>query len=571
MERQHNKLYVFLIYASLTLATFVAFGKLQNNDFTNYDDNVYVTKNPHVTGGITYESIVWAFTRLYGANWHPLTWLSHMLDCQLFRLNASGHHLTSLVLHVASTLLLFWAFRRMTGAVWRSAFVAAVFALHPLHVESVAWVAERKDVLSGLFWMLTIVAYIRYAEKPRIRRYLLVVLSLTLGLMAKPMVVTLPFVLLLLDYWPLDRLQWPHQCGKEVLPQPKSVDADHNRFSAARLIVEKIPLFTLVAASSIVTYIAQQSGHMVVHVPLKARVIHVADSYIGYIMKMAYPSRLAVLYPYPTELHLDYMLLLIGISALILWRAKQLRWLTVGWLWYLGTLVPVIGLVQVGDQAMADRYSYLPSIGIFIIVAWGAPELLAKWHYRKIALSAAAAVALVALLICTRMQVSHWKNSSVLFGHTLEVTENNFVIHNGYGVALARNGQMNEAIEHYKKALQIQPEYADAYANLGATLSNQGKFDEAVVCYNRALSIKPNLVLTHSNLGDILLGQNKLDEAVEHFIEALRIKPSCANAEEGLRKALNLAVSKGREDLAKKIRKHLNINIYESSQPHYRP
>lgn len=566
MERQHNRLYVFLIYAVLTLATLVAFEQLRNNDFVDYDDYVYVTKNPNVTGGITRESIVWAFTRFYAANWHPLTWLSHMLDCQLFGLNPAGHHLTSLLIHIVSVLLLFWALERMTGAVWPSAFAAAAFALHPLQVESIAWVAQRKSVLSGLFWMLTIVAYIRYTEKPRVGRYLLVVLSLALGLMAKPMVVTLPFVLLLLDYWPLGRLQWHHQGEKEILPQPESTDTDRNRFSIARLIGEKIPLFILVAASSIVTYIAQQSAHAVVYVPLKARIVHAAVSYLGYIMKMAYPTHLAVLYPYPDKARIDYMLLLLVISALVLWRAKQLRWLTVGWLWYIGTLIPVIGLIQVGDQAMADRYIYLPSIGIFIIVAWGVPELLAKWHYRKIALPAVAAVALAVLLMCTRMQVSHWKSDSTLFGHALEVTENNSVMHNRYAAALAKNGQIDEAIVHYKKALQIRPDYAEAYSNLGAAFSDQGKLDQAIIYYNKALSIKPTLAKTHKNLGYVLLGQNKLDEAVEHFIEALRIKPGYADAEQGLRDALNLAVYADKEDLAEKIRKHLNT--YENNQPH---
>ncbi len=558
MERRHSKLYVFLIYAGLTLATFVAFEPLRNNDFVDYDDYVYVTRNPRITGGITPESIEWAFTRFCSGNWHPLTWLSHMLDCQLFGLSPAGHHFTSLVFHTATALLLFWILNRMTGSIWPSAFAAAVFALHPLQVESVAWVSQLKSVLSGFFWMLTIAAYIRYVEKPRVSRYLLVVLFLVLGLMSKPIVVTLPFVLLLLDYWPLNRFRWPGKGEEKYPPQPESADGNHNKFSAVYLVAEKIPLLILVAATSVITYIAQQSAHAVVSVPLKGRILHVSTSYLGYIMKMVYPSRLAVLYPYPTEVHTDYLLLLIVISVLVLLRARHLRWLTVGWLWYLGTLIPVIGLVQVGNQAMADRYIYLPSVGIFIIAAWGVPELLKKWRYRKIVLPAAAVAALVALLICTRTQVSYWKNSLTLFGHALEVTENNFVMHNGYATALARNGQIDESIVHYKKALQIMPNYAEAYSNLGAVYSDRGELDQAVACYNKALSIKPDSASAHKSLGLTLLSQNKLDEAVEHFIEVMRIEPDYDNPEKDLRKALDLAVSEGREDLAKKIREHLN-------------
>ncbi|MEE9371337.1 MAG: hypothetical protein V3W45_07715, partial [Sedimentisphaerales bacterium] len=361
---------ILLVYLALALATAIAYEQVRHNDFVSYDDFAYVTENPDVSSGITRNSVIWAFTSVHVGNWHPLTGLSHMLDCQLFGLDAFWHHLTNLFFHIANTLLLFAVLKKITGAVWRSAFVAAAFALHPLHVESVAWLAERKDVLSGLFWMLTIAAYIRYAQCPTIRKYLLVVLVFALGLMAKPMLVTLPFVLLLLDYWPLGRFQWSPESISEVSTPSESIDTGYQKVTTFRLLSEKIPLFVLSAASSVVTFIVQKSQGAVMAMeifPVRLRIANALVSYTGYIDKMLYPSRLAVLYPFSGDIltwqPIVSLLLLAIISAGVIYAARRSPYLAVGWLWYIGTLVPVLGLVQVGSQAMADRYTYLPSIG----------------------------------------------------------------------------------------------------------------------------------------------------------------------------------------------------------------
>jgi len=380
-----------LIYLALALVTFVAFVQVGHNDFINYDDAEYVTENEKVQKGLNIESFVWAFTTGHASNWHPLTWLSHMLDCQLYGLSPAGHHLTNLFLHLLNTLLLFGVLKTMTRAVWPSAFAAVLFAVHPLHVESVAWIAERKDVLSAFFWMLTMAAYLRYTKHPCIVRYLPVVFAFALGLMTKPMLVTLPFVLLLLDYWPLKRLQF----GRINIPESQS----HKR-----LILEKIPLFTLAAISSVITCIVQQSGGAMGGnevLTVGVRLANALVSYVGYIHKMIYPKGLAVLYPHPLDgvglwQPVVSFIILAVISAGVIFASRKRRYLATGWFWYLGTLIPVIGLVQVGSQAMADRYTYLPSIGIFIILAWGIPELLARWRCRKVIPAVLAGIVLVA-------------------------------------------------------------------------------------------------------------------------------------------------------------------------------
>ena len=387
MERWRDRLHVLLIYVVLALATSIAFEQVRHNEFVHYDDYDYVVENQQVRAGITCQSIVWAFTAFQKDNWHPLTWISHMLDCELFELNPAGHHLSGLLFHVANTLLLFAVLKKMTGAVWASGFVAAAFALHPLHVESVAWVAERKDVLSGFFWMLTMAAYVRYAERPSVGKYLLVVLSLALGLMAKPMLVTLPFVLLLLDFWPLRRLQLRSQDTNQALPESKSAIKDGYAISLRGSILEKIPLFVLVAASSVITYIAQQSERAMApmwDLTLGSRLANSFVSYVMYIGKMVYPSRLAILYPHPRgNLPLWQAvvcsLILITISVVVI-RIVRRGYLVVGWLWYMGTLVPVIGLVQVGSQAIADRYTYLPSNGIIVMVDRKSKRLNSTHH-----------------------------------------------------------------------------------------------------------------------------------------------------------------------------------------------
>jgi len=526
MDKTPNKYLAFLIYAALALATLVAFEQTCRNEFVALDDAAYVTQNPHVKTGITRKSLIWAFTTPHSGNWHSLTWLSHMLDCHLFRLNPFWHHLTSLLLHIANTLLLFAVFKRMTHKLWQSAFVAAAFALHPLHVESVAWIAERKDVLSGFFWILTMAAYIRYAERPGLRRYLLVLLALCLGLMAKPMLVTLPFVLLLLDYWPLGRLQWRTQKVDQALQQPKSGSVGSHQSSLTRLIVEKIPLFVIVAVASVITFIVQQNAgamRLAKSLSLNIRVANALVSYLGYIVKMFYPIQLAVFYPYPKTLYPDRaMLLLVLISVFALLWIRRRPWMIVGWLWYLGSLVPVLGLVQVGHQAMADRYTYVPLIGLFIIIAWGAPELLAKWRYHRIGLGISAVIVLTAMTVCTRMQVRHWQNDITLFGHAVKVTENNFIIHHIYGDMLFRKNRFDEAIIQFSEALRINPNDYEAHNGMGKTLLKQGKIEKAITHFAEALRLKPDDPRTIHSWGLALMAQGNLDEAIVYFNKVLR-------------------------------------------------
>ncbi|MFZ0035447.1 MAG: tetratricopeptide repeat protein [Sedimentisphaerales bacterium] len=542
MRRKRNKLYVISIYVALALATIIAYEPVRHNSFVNFDDDSYVTENPKVKEGISRESILWAFTTPYADNWHPLTWLSHMLDCRLFGLNAPGHHLVSLFFHVANTLLLFFVLKKMTGAIWPTAFVAAAFALHPLHVESVAWVAERKDVLSAFFWMLTMIAYVRYVQKLSIGRYLLVVLALCLGLMAKPMVVTLPFVLLLLDYWPLGR------AAENV--DRRSHQAACTRFQWPvfyRLVGEKIPFFVLSAVSSVITFLIQRSSGAVTpmdRLPAGSRIANAFISYIGYIGKIFWPRRLAVLYPHPTDKVLMWqtvisVLLLLAISICVVRLAQKHKYLLVGWLWYLGTLVPVIGLVQVGSQAMADRYTYLPSIGIFIIVAWGAAALLPKWRYRKIVLGITAVAVLAVLLICTRIQVGYWKDGFTLFGHALEVTENNSIMHNNLGGVLFRDkGRLEDAIIHFDEALRINPQYPNALSNKAKVLLAMGKTDEAIAVLNELLCISGRPYEVYNILGLVYAQKGEVELAIENYNEALKLKPDYVEVMNNLGSAL---------------------------------
>ncbi|MHC4397420.1 MAG: tetratricopeptide repeat protein [Planctomycetota bacterium] len=519
MEQTTNKRYILLIYAALTLATFIAYEPVRHNDFVDYDDDIYVTKNPTVQTGLTPHSVLWAFIRPRIANWHPLTLLSHMLDCQLFGLNPFWHHLTNLLFHTANTLLLFWVLKSMTGLIWPGAFVAAAFALHPLHVESVAWVAERKDVLSGFFWMLIIAAYIRYTKQPGIVRYLPVFFAFGLGLLAKSMLVTLPFVLLLLDYWPLDRLRWERQ-------------------NIRSLIIEKIPLFVLTLISSVIAFIAQHSARKAeigIDVSLTGRISNAIVSYLMYIFKTVYPIRLAVLYPHPGDNLVAYkpivsFIILAAVSVGVIYMARHRRYLVVGWFWYLGTLVPVIGFVKIGLQAMADRYTYIPSIGIFIMLAWGAAELLPKWRYRRTTFTIAATVALAGMLLCTRMQLRHWRNSETLFKHAINVTQNNFTMHYNYGKVLADRGRFEDAVVHFNKALQINPQDYDARNNKGLALLDLKKYGEAMACFEEALEFRPGHYKTILNMGMVMARQGRLNEAVKRFKTVLQIKPHLPRA-----------------------------------------
>ena len=577
-----------IICLFLVVTTLAVFWQMTNHEFLNYDDDIYITKNHHVQVGL--EGIAWAFTATDAANWHPLTWVSHMLDVQLYGMNPGQHRLTNLLFHIVNTLLLFLVFKRMTGHLCRSGFIAALFALHPLHVESVAWVAERKDVLCAFFWMLTMYSYVRYVERPEANRYFLVLLFFMMGLMAKPMIVTLPFALLLLDYWPLMRFRF----GRS-----DSSNSEQEKLFAFRLILEKAPLFLLAAASSIVTFLVQQSGGAVAALdvlPLNVRIGNALVSYAGYLGKMFWPHKMAVLYPHPGELPLWQIagacLLLISISLLAISTAKQRPWFVVGWLWYIGTLVPVIGLVQVGMQAMADRYTYVPLIGIFIVIAWSVPELAARRPHKKILLATLAIIYLSILMTATWTQVRYWKNSTALFKHTLNVTANNHIAHDklgealaeqnrtveairhysealriepdfvaahlNMGVALREEGKINEAVEHFYMALRAKPDCSEAYYELGVTLEKQGSFDAAVRHYSEALRIKPEFIKGHNNLGNAMARQGNFESAVYHYNEALKINPNYAGAYYNLGK---IAINQGKiADAIIYYKKTLQVN-----------
>jgi tetratricopeptide (TPR) repeat protein len=501
------------------------------------DDDDYVTENRHVQAGWTMESLAWAFTTRLHRHLHPLTWLSHMTDCQLFGLDAGWHHLSSVFLHMANTLLLFFVFRRMTGALFRSAFVAALFALHPLHVEPVAWVADRKDVLSAFFWMLTIWVYIRYAERPGFTRYVLVLIGFILGLMAKSMVVTLPLVLLLLDYWPLERFEfWPSRReGKSK--NRKELHARYQKAAALRLIWEKALFFLIVAACGVVAVVVIQSTfnpNLSRYLPTKLQLAISLVYYASYIGMMLYPINLATPYPDQAMMPLWQVsgagLLLLGICFFVIWQRRRYPYLLMGWLWYLITLAPVIGLVRFGPHKLADRYTYIPLIGLFVIVAWGVPDLLRRWRYRRMALAISTGLLLLGCMMGAWSQVRHWKDSISLFKHTVHVTADNAMAHNNLGVALSRQGRFKEAIHHYSEALRIKPDYVKAHNNLGLRLAAQGRLTEAIHHYSEALRIQPDYAEAHNNMGAGLAEQGRLEEAVNHFSEALRIQPDYAEA-----------------------------------------
>jgi tetratricopeptide (TPR) repeat protein len=525
MDKNSNNNWSLLICLALTLAAAAVFCRVCTYDFVNYDDPfVYVYENPNIQAGITPKAIKWAFTTGYACFWHPLTWLSHMRDWQLFGPNAGGHHLTNLIFHIANTLLLFIVLKQMTHTLWPSAFVAALFALHPLHVESVAWVSERKDVLSTFFWILTMLAYVRYVSRPKIANYLLVVIFFALGLMSKPMLVTLPFVLLLLDYWPLDRL------GPGVSPRRGKTGSKH---SLSYLLIEKIPLFAMTTVSCIATFIAQKRGgvmHLLKDCGLFIRLANASISYMQYIIKMIWPARLAFFYPHPSQsVSVLYAAVstafLLTVTIFILRFAKERRYLVTGWFWYLGTLVPVIGFVQVGSQAMADRYSYITLTGLFIIIAWGLPDLLGKWPYRKIVLRASSLVVLSVLAICTYLQQQCWKDTITLCQHALKVTKNNYSAHFGMAQPLLEQGRIEEAIWHYSETLRIRPDYVEALNNLGIALYKAGRVDEAIGYYKRAIEINPRDIEVYSNLGMALAAKGKFDEAISLYNKALQIAP----------------------------------------------
>ena len=508
MRQISEKWLVFFVCAAIAIITFIAFERVRYNDFICFDDKQYITENTHVKEGITGDSVIWAFTKSHAANWHPVTWLSHMLDCELFGINPYWHHLNNLLFHIANSLLLFIIFKIMTGSIWPSAFIAFLFALHPLHVESVAWASERKDVLSTFFGFLAILAYIRYVKKPSSIRYVPVFVLFAIGLMAKPMLVTLPFALLLLDYWPLERTNLKSKTFRQ-------------------LIIEKVPLFILSVLSSIMTCIAQQQAMTPIEkLPLTLRVSNAAAAYIQYIAKIFYPNKLAILYPHPfgKVSHFSPIVcftLLVVISIIILRLAKKHRYIVTGWFWYLGTMVPVIGLVQVGMQSMADRYTYIPSIGISIFVTWTIREFTRKWKRQKIILSLSAITVLTILFICTRIQIKYWKNSSTLFEHTLKVTKNNYVAHNNYGTLLCKEGHFKDGIAHLRKSVDINPKHTNALYNLGLALAQKGEYPEAISYLRKALELDPNDPYTMINLAYVLVTVK--DEKLRNINEAIAL------------------------------------------------
>ena len=521
----------------LAVATLVLYNPVNQHPFVNYDDDRYVTENPHVRAGLTGETIRWAFTTTEQANWHPLTWLSHALDCQLFHLNAGGHHLTSLLIHVVNLVLLFLLLAYATGRAGPSLLVAALFAFHPINVESVAWVAERKNLLCTFFFFLTIGAYGWYARKPDWKRYLLVAFLFACGLMAKPMVLTLPFVLLLLDYWPLGRAKGSLS-GASELP----------RESWAKLVTEKVPLFALSAASAAITMKAQQAGGAIrstTQFSLGVRLENALVAYGMYLWKTIWPARLAPLYPHPGDSLAAWQVissvLVLGAVTALVWRFRSKPYLLVGWLWFLGTLVPVIGLVQVGDQAMADRYAYIPLIGIFIMIAWTAVDLA---EARRIPLAArivAAACVLIALATVTHAQLLYWQSNSDLWSHTLDVTRKNFIAEDNLGGALLLEGKPEEAYPHFQAAAQINPQDPMSHANLGAYLQEHGRLQEAVEQYNATIRLTSDrglLASTYANQGTAYRELGDFAKARASYDKALRENPNQFNAYLGLGRLL---------------------------------
>jgi protein O-mannosyl-transferase len=564
-----------LVAVLLVLVTIAVYWPTTRCDFVHIDDPEYVTDNPHVQSGLTFESMSWACWNPVCFNWHPLTVWSHALVYQLCGLQPWGHHLANVLLHALNAGLVFVLLQQMTGAAWRSLLVAALFTVHPLRVESVAWVAERKDVLSGFFGLLVLIAYVRYAQKSvisnqwsvnsspssgmpaadsrprttdhwslitdhRLLFYFLSLFFFVLGLLSKPMLVTWPFVMLLLDYWPLGRLQLKTQ--------------DSRLRTSLPLLIEKLPFCILAALVSVVTFVVQQGGGAVAaveHLPLGARVENALISYGRYLGKLFWPTELAIYYPHPGRWPLEKVLLagglLLGLSVLFFRQRRRAPFLLMGWLWFLGALVPVIGLVQVGDQAMADRYTYLPSLGVLILVVWGACELTRHWRYQVLAWSVAVGVAVVFCLALTRQQIGYWRDSEALFRHAVEVTQNNEFAHNNLGVALDRNAHLDEAIRQFQEAVRLQPSHSVSHYNLGIALDKKGQMAEAIHQFQEAIRLRPAYAEAHYNLGIALGRKGQMDQAIRQYEEAIRLKPAYAEAHNDLGIALG---RKGQMDLA---------------------
>jgi len=529
---------IILLSMALIVITAAVYWQVENHEFLNYDDNDYVYNNIHVTTGITGANIAWAFTSMDASNWHPITWLSHMADVQLYGINPRGHHLTNVAIHILSTLLLFLLLFRLTSSPWQSSFVAALFALHPLHVESVAWVAERKDVLSAFFWLLTIYLYAEYVANRKPALYLLALFSFVMGLMAKPMLVTLPVVLLLMDFWPLSRVrdeQGPWRC--QLLGSLSQL---------VPLLKEKIPFFAGSFFSAAITIYAQHKGGAIKtleEITFGLRFENAIIAYVKYLHKTLWPNNLAVLYPFSSLIPLSQvicsLLVLFLISAAIVCYRRRHPYLAVGWFWFLITLVPVIGLVQVGSQSMADRYTYIPLIGLFIMAAWGVPALAKGLRHRRRILMLLAGAVISASVALTWQQLGYWRDNVSLYRHSLQVTSGNYIAHYNLGIILEEKGDLDAAIKEYRDTLAINPNIFEAHNNLGLSFAKKGDLDAAIKEYREALAIKPNYFVARSNLGVSLATKGDLDSAIKEFREALTINPNFVTAQRNLKYTLD--------------------------------
>lgn len=521
----------------LALVTWLVFGQTLRHGFINYDDGAYVYGNPEIVRGLSPHGLVWAFSHVHAANWHPLTSISHMLDCQLFQLKAGGHHFTNVLLHTIAAILLFLVLREMTGALWRSAFVAAIFAIHPLRVESVAWIAERKDVLSGVFFMLTLGAYVRYACKPSVARYLLMAALLACGLMSKPMLVTTPLILWLIDYWPLKRFD-------QLSPaRPKAAHWTDRRSVPARLILEKLPLVMLAAGSSVATLLVQrQTAAPLETVPFAWRISNAIVSYVIYLWQMVWPVDLALLYPHPGKTPLWQIgtasMVLLTVSACAIVYRKRRPYLFTGWFWYLIMLVPVIGVIQVGSQGHADRYTYLPGIGLSLCVTWAVADFSLNRRYLREVVSLSAVIVMVLLAWRAWRQTSYWQSSEKLWRHTLAVAPQNDLGHFMLAQCLLENGRADEAIPQFRTVLQTHANYSPALLGLAGALIEKGQADEAIGCYSRILQTGGESSLVRLGLAKALLSQGRVEEAIANEEQAVRLDPNDAEAHGELGNAL---------------------------------
>lgn len=514
----------------IALVTVAAYWPVLQNSFIDFDDDDYVTVNMAVRQGLTLKGVIWAFSTFHAGNWHPLTWLSHMLDVELFGLNPLGHHAGNLLFHTLNSVLLCALLYRLTGFIGRSMIVALLFAIHPLHVESVAWVAERKDVLSTFFWLLTMLAYVGYVRKPGLNRYLPVAVLFALGLLAKQMLVTLPLVLLLMDYWPLNRFSFRRR--KNELP----ILVGEGKHSVKLILAEKIPLIVMSAAASLVILRAHASAKALFHVDGGSILLHSGNaflSYVKYIRNMFWPVDLALFYPFEpsaiTALKVaGAVALLVVITGFVTTQGRNRPYLIFGWFWYLITLLPVIGFVRVGGQALADRYTYIPLIGLFLIVVWSGAELAGRWQYGLKAATGAATIVVVTLSVLTVTQISYWRNSYDLFSHALAVVEGNWLAHNNMGILLSQNNRNDEAIFHFQESVRLNPRGAVGFRNLGNAYQMAGKTPEAIAAYREAVAINPNDVESHYKLGFAYLLSGNSDLAYQEYLQLRRLNESYA-------------------------------------------